>query len=100
MSYTVASFLREKVYNMAAWLESEGMPRYRSPWPDLPDIALTAFAQTLRETYTEAIEARDFDAVEGGVPKEVQEWFNWVRERPALHDKFWRYLALFSETVK
>jgi len=97
MSYTVASFLREKVGNMAAWLEREGMPS--RPLPHMPDIGLTAFAQTLRETYAEAIEARDFDAV-GEIPEELVEVIKYVRERPALHDKFWRYLALFSDTVK
>ena len=99
MSYTVASFLREKVGNMKAWLESEGMPP--RPLPYMPDVGLTAFAQTLRETYAEAIEARDFDVVKlGELPEEIVESIKYVRERPALHDKFWRYLALFSETVK
>ena len=104
MSHTVASFLREKYTNMAMWLESEGFPRYRNPngriLPDLPDIALTAFAQTLHDDYADAIEKRDFSIINNReIPPEIKSAVEFVKETPSLHDKFWRYLKLFSDTV-
>ena len=49
----------------------------------------------------DAIESRDFDALIApmDLPAGMLAIVVFVRNRPELHDKFWRYLALFSDTV-
>ena len=97
--HTIASFLREKATNMAKWLSSSGYP---SPiqLPQLSDLALVAIAQTLRETYVQAISDRDFGALlAGNLPDELVCVVKFVQKEEELQDKFWRYLSLFSDTV-
>lgn len=89
---TVGEFLREKGENMAVWLRSEG---YDMQVP-MSDFIVVALAHTLHNTYGNAIEARDFSALD--VP-EVTPLVEFVQARAHMHDKFWRYLALFSEVA-
>ena len=101
MTYTVASFLREKVSNMSLWLTSAG---YNGDvkLPALTDLALVTLAQTLHSTYATAIKERDFDkllANKESLPAELTHLVEYVQQAAPLHDKFWRYLALFSDTV-
>ena len=97
MNYTVASFLREKVINMAVWLEGEGMQH--SGLPELTDLALTTMAHTLHNDYGEYVKMRDFTGLHDTVLPEITELLQFVESREALHDKFWRYLELFSEVA-
>ena len=97
MSYTVASLLREKTSNMATWLRNEGLPT-ELQLAQFSDIELVTFAHTLRNDYSDCIKARDF-FTDREIPSEVSQVVQFIERRPSLHDKFWRYLQLFSEVV-
>ena len=99
MNYTIASFLREKASNMATWLAENG---HVCSLPHVSDVAIVAMAQTLHDKYKATIEARDFDALlaeKENLPTDVLCIVLFVQIREPLHDKFWRYLHLFSDTV-
>lgn len=96
MEHTVASFLREKACNMAQWLTENGYAG-DADITKLPDLALVAFAQTLHDDFDDAVRARAFDSLEA--PPVLQAVVEFVHPRADLHDKFWRYLQLFSDTV-
>lgn len=98
--YTVGEFLREKVDNMAAWLKENGCP---VDLPQMGNLALTAFAQTLQSDYKVAIGARDFTTLledKENLPPQILMTVSFVQKNSLLHDKFWRYLTLFSDTVE
>lgn len=97
--YTVATFLKEKVDNMINWLRNEGA---ELTVPSTTGIAVTALAQALHDQYAEVIKERLFDelmADKENLPLEILKAVQFVHDRPPLHDKFWRYLTLFSDTV-
>lgn len=97
MEMTIGAYMREKMMNMAAWLQKEGCD---VPPFDVNETLLVAAAQTLHDTFDEAIRARNFDAMERGqLPGAFKEPLAFVRAHPDLHDKFWRYLTLFSDVV-
>ena len=98
MSMTVASFLRAKLQNMSTWLSNEGI---EAKLPDLHDIQIVALAQHLHE-FAEAIQQRTFTPIltdKENIPLDVLKVLQEVERNPPLHDKFWRYLKLFSDTV-
>jgi len=94
---TVAQFLREKTTNMCAWLKEAGYTG-NLDLPHLPDVALVALVQELHEKYATSIKERDLTALRD-VPKEVADLAHFVEEHAELHDKFWRYMQLFSDTI-
>ena len=92
---TVAEYLYEKVGNFSRWLKTNG----HKGLPDVSPLTLVAMAQELGD-YEAEIKARDFDGLERRAPMaEVADALRYVRERQEMHDKFWRYLELFSDTV-
>ncbi len=96
---TIGSFLREKAQNMANWLREEGIEHTLGPLQELQAVAL---AQALHEHCSEAIKKRCFAKLcddKENVPLEVLQIVLLVWKREDLHDKFWRYLKLFSDTV-
>ena len=98
---TVGEFLQEKTGNMATWLRGEGV--FDLQLPEMMPVQLVAFAQTLHDKYERTIDKRDFGellADEDELPLNVLRTVQFVRERPPLHDKFWRYLKLFSNAVR
>jgi hypothetical protein len=103
----VSHFLREKLTNMVAWLTDAGfgdvMRRDVLKVQHLHDIQITALCQALNERFAETIEARDWEHLtiddKENVPEVFVQALTFVRDRPDLHDKFWRYLQLFSDTV-
>ena len=90
---SVGEVLREKMTNMQRWLESEGL-NTDVKIEALPTVQLVAAAQAIS---VEAVRHRSFEMLlaQEDAPKEV----DFVSTRPLLHDKFWRYLELFSELV-
>ncbi len=94
---SVAIFLREKLGNMAAWLNSEGLALH-APLHERTNVEIVAFAQYLHDTHAPVIRARDFAGMLDD-NADTQRILAFVESRPELHDKFWRYLALFSEVV-
>ena len=98
---TVASFLREKVTNMATWLSGQG---YETKLPSVTDIQLVTFACVLHKECQTAIDNHNFGTLLEVIDKqldspEVARLVDYVRTREEMHDKFWRYLTLFSEVA-
>ena len=92
---TVGEFLVEKLGNMHRWLREEG---FTLNWDArITTVTATMMAVHLRDELKADIDTRNFDAF---AAEEFAPVLNFVRERPALHDKFWRYLELFSESVE
>ena len=94
---TVCSFLREKLGNMERWLKEAGFEGTINS-ANMGDVQLTALAQELRRLVGDAIQARDWDPLLAQHTP-VSEALDFVYTRPELHDNFWRYLQLFSDTV-
>tara|TARA_B100000073_G_scaffold347634_1_gene362625 strand:+ start:1541 stop:1861 length:321 start_codon:yes stop_codon:yes gene_type:complete len=95
----VADFLRLKLSNMQEWLGQNGC---EVQMPSFSNTALCLFAQSLHDTYDEAIRKQDFDAIladKENFPLDMLRTVTFVREHPQLHEKFWRYLSLFSKTM-
>ena len=92
---TIGAFLQHKMTNMAVWLADSGGP---APMGALTCVQATQFAEILRAEHADAIKERSFDTL--NAPTELQEVIEFVQSREDLQDKFWRYLALFSDTVK
>ena len=99
---TVGDFLRAKMMNMARWVQKELQCEF-----DLPDFIsnrstteLTFIAGTLAAEKP-LIVHKDWHGLSqlGDMPDEMLEVFHSVRQRPPMHDKFWRYLELFAAVV-
>lgn len=100
-SVQIGEFLKQKAGNMQRWLKENGN-LIDTDFGALPAIAIVQMAQELLK-YESAIVARDFDALladPDALPVELAMTVGFVRGRTELHDKFWRYLRLFSDTVK
>lgn len=95
---TVADFLRTKVTNMSAWLMASGCTLARMP-DAMSDLALVTFAHMLTKIDLRARDFRLLEADKENWPADVNNVLAFVEAHPELHDKFWRYLQLFSETV-
>ena len=97
---TIGEFLECKVLNMKLWLVEAGYQNSIDVGV-YSELQLTAMAQKLRGEHLDAIESRDFEALIApmDLPAGMLAIVVFVRNRPELHDKFWRYLALFSDTV-
>ena len=99
---SVGEFLKHKAENMCRWLKDEGCP-VDMDLDRRSALELTGFAQELRSKHIAAIVARDFDALlsdKENAPAQLLMLVSYVQNRPPLHDKFWRYLKLFSDTVE
>ena len=98
---SVGDFLKHKAANMCRWLKEEGCP-VDVNLDTRTALELTGFAQELQRKYYAAILARDFEALlqeKETAPAQLTMLVGYVRGKPPLHDKFWRYLKLFSDTV-
>ena len=92
-----SDFLVEKAANMRAWLRDSGYDV--SAWSNPTGMQMCLFASTL-STHGETIAYRDWEELKSiEMPEELLAVAKWVEARAHLHDKFWRYLALFSEVV-
>jgi hypothetical protein len=84
---------------MTEWLQQNGC---EVQVPRLSDMQLCLFAQSLHDSYDTAIQFRDFEPLRAdkeNFPLDLLKVIEFVAERPELHDKFWRYLTLFSKAV-
>lgn len=98
------SFLKGKASNMIAWLREAGV--LGEELPTFTELQATYMAELLTEREA-AVTAKAFDellAAEELTQSEIGGIFHsilqGVRDRDDLHEKFWRYLALFIEVVK
>ena len=101
MSQTVGSFLREKLTNMTTWIESElgtqsvDLKQYVAERTDTE----IAYIVGILSTNSTQIAKRDWDGLTVDIPTELTSVFQRIRKREDMHDKFWRYLELFVESV-
>ena len=101
---TVGDFLVEKFENMHRWLvmdcEGYDKDKYESFRSMLTPTNVTLVAEVLLRNKT-AVYRRDWYVVMTikGLPAEIVELAALIRPQSALHDKFWRYLELFVESV-
>lgn len=92
----IQDFLHEKAQNMERWLRAEGYAGEGLPLEVSPLVIVT-MAQTLHNDHKDAIAHRNFDAL--GTNEHLSAVITFVRSNPKTHDKFWRYLELFSDSV-
>lgn len=104
MTQTKGEFLKEKLTNMARWVQGvagEELPAdFVAGIERRTELECVAMAATLESNKRIAIH-RDWVAinkilVEQGLT-ELQTVLVALRQRPQTHDKFWRYVDLFIE---
>lgn len=96
---TKGAFLEEKAANMRRWLQET----LREEVPDLPtlDQAQSTYMAEMLVPHKQAIKDQDFTKLAAAASElGISETLKLVADRPTLHDKFWRYLALFVEVVE
>ena len=109
MSQTKGEFLLEKLTNMAKWVTSEVGKENLSV--DIitgitgrSALQVTAFAAILEANADLATHRNWSGLVQlmevNNAPFELQEVIVAVQQRPAMHDKFWRYIDLFVTIVR
>ena len=106
---TKGEFLLEKLTNMAKWVTSEVGKENLSV--DIiagitgrSALEVTALAATL-EANADLATHRNWSGLvqlmeANNAPRELQEVIVAVQQRPAMHDKFWRYIDLFVTVVR
>lgn len=97
---TLGNFLRQKVSNMRDWIKKETHVEINIP---VTDINATMLAVRLTDEY-EAIEKRDWPKLlleleKEETPEVLRRAVLAVHTQDELHDKFWRYLALFASAL-
>jgi hypothetical protein len=105
---TVGAFLKEKVTNMINWITKE-VGKENLP-PDVAEfvaartyVELTLFAEVLNANHS-LIVHRDWAGIVRqmkleSVPDVFITALQTVRSHEHMHDKFWRYLEMFSRAV-
>lgn len=103
------SFLVEKLTNMAKWVTEE-VGRENLPVDIIAGIAgrnaleVTMLCGAL-EANSDLATHRNWSGLvqlmeANNAPRELQEVVVAVQQRPSMHDKFWRYIALFIAVVR
>jgi len=95
---TIGAFLQSKLNNMLRWIAETGGPQApREP----TQLEATALAETLVRDHVQTIGARDFNALlqDPSLLPDMVLALQFVISNEQMHDKFWRYLKLFSDTV-
>ena len=106
---TKGSFLLEKLNNMAKWVTLE-VGKENLPVDIIAGIngrsalEVTALCSTL-EANADLATHRNWSGLvqlmkANNAPIELQEVIVAVHQRPAMHDKFWRYIDLFVTVVR
>ena len=102
---TKGQFLLQKLRNMARWVEQE-VGKENLPVDILAGIAgrseleVAALAGKL-ESNSAQVAHRDWHGLAHLLPqRELQEVVTAIKQRPGMHDKFWRYMELFIEIVR
>ena len=109
MVYTKGTYVKEKLNNMAKWIEqevgSENLPRdLVTGIAGRSELEVTVLCGALQSNKTVLIH-RDWFGLHKVVadvpeiPSELKEVLMLVQQREDMHDKFWRYLELFEQVV-
>lgn len=110
MSQSISEFLKEKLGNMARWIADEFKKNgdevsinLEQLVKDRSAVEVTFLAQTLNANSSK-VTHRDWYGLISMLEDESLSPFvaiaQQVRAREDMHDKFWRYLELFSKTVQ
>ena len=99
-------FLKEKLGNMARWVAEE-VGKENLPVDVIAGIAgrselecctLSGVLQANKDLATHQNWSGLVQLLSAeGCPRELQEVVAIIQKRPAMHDKFWRYIGLFIE---
>jgi len=107
---TIGEYIAEKLFNMAAWLEREGVEGSEGLVVErmkLTPLIATLIASAIK-TEQVAVAARHWgrlsekfkvDAGKYPMFKGFVSIFESVRARPETHERFWRYMDLMCEVV-
>lgn len=97
---SVGSFIKEKLFNMAKWVEGEIDVDLKQYVAARTETECTYLAGLL-STNSDKIVHRDWGGLAriGDIPEELQGVFHRIRQREDMHDKFWRYLELFAKVI-
>lgn len=100
---TIGDFLVEKMQNMHKWLQvdCEGYSSLTTTLEtNITPTKATCFAEVLLK-YKVIVYQRDWYNLlrVKEIPTDLVAVLELVRQRVDLHDKFWRYLELFVESV-
>lgn len=98
------SFLKAKASNMIAWLSEAGI--LKGELPAFTELQATFMAEMLLEkqdevaakSFTDLLQSKELS--ESQIGDTFRSILEGVRDNPVLHEKFWRYLALFVDVVK
>lgn len=104
MNQTVGEFLREKLGNMACWIETElgeqnpvDLKQYLAERTDTE----IAYVVGILRSNSIMITHSDWSGLGrlADLPTELLVLFQSIKQREDMHDKFWRYLSLFVEVI-
>lgn len=101
---TVGDFLVEKMGNMHQWLKAEcgtyDSQRYDNRFKCITPTVATVMAEVLLANKTVVYHKDWYNLCRiPDLPIELVDLAEVVRPQDQLHDKFWRYLELFVESV-
>ena len=102
---TVGAFLREKLTNMAGWIEVElGKENIRVVLKQyVAERTETEIAYVVGILYANStmITHKDWSGLArlAELPTSLLEVLDSVRKREDMHDKFWRYMELFVAVI-
>ena len=100
---TVGAFLKEKLTNMATWIEEELGTSDVDLKQYLAGRTETEIAYVVGNLCANSIQIthRDWSGLARlyDLPKDLLMLIDAIRKREDMHDKFWRYLELFSDAV-
>ena len=99
---TVGAFLCSKAKNMRHWLLEELGTAISGLTMPITELGATTMAAKLLP-YRNIITERDWEGLVQAAAEEqvmmLPQVISAVRTREDLHDKFWRYLELFADTI-
>ena len=98
---TVGAFLVIKMHNMHLWLHREGIKNILlSRENSIDEVRATMLASKLAQ-FRDDVSNRNWKKLAeiSELPTQLKLVLKEVEERSDLHDKFWRYLSLFVDTV-
>lgn len=101
---TKGAFLKQKLQNMARWVIEE-VGKENLPVDILAgingrsELEVTMLASSLQSNSRVAAH-RDWHGVGQLVPAELREVVTAIKQRPHMHDRFWRYMCLFVEVIE
>ena len=99
---TVGAFILNKLSNMAKWVDLEvGTEACQKLVKGRTEMEATYMAEMLL-SHSDEVGHRNWDDLVAltDLPAEVLAIAEAVRAREDMHDKFWRYLELFVQTVR